>query len=154
MDSIERLRAWFPWAAEAELTPEESETTARYIRWRFLTGKEFQFFLFLQRTNTVIGVCALCNPGWSTPQFEMSYWLRTGYEGQGYITEAVMAVTEFAFRTLGARRVEICCDSLNVGAIAVARRVGYVHEATLQRARQDQQSGEWRDVMIFAQEVK
>ena len=83
------------------------------------------------------------------PRFEIGYWCRTSYAGKGYITEAVNAITAFAFDVLGARRVEIRCDALNLRSRRVAERCGFPLEATL---RQFDRSvdGELRDELVFA----
>ena len=41
------------------------------------------------------------------------------------MTEAVRGITAFAFDALGARRVDICCDSLNHPSVRVAQRAGF-----------------------------
>jgi RimJ/RimL family protein N-acetyltransferase len=46
------------------------------------------------------------------------------------MAEAVIAVTRFALKNLGARRIEARCDPANEKGIAVALRAGYVHEKT------------------------
>jgi RimJ/RimL family protein N-acetyltransferase len=59
------------------------------------------------------------------PKFEIGYWCRTGFTGRGYITEAVLGIGAFAFETLGAKRVEIRCDSRNHPSVRVAQRAGF-----------------------------
>jgi RimJ/RimL family protein N-acetyltransferase len=81
-------------------------------------------------------------------RFEIGYWVRRRFAGQGYITEAVRGITRFAFETLAARRVEIHCDARNERSQAVARRAGYELEATL-RKHMLAPDGELRDTLIF-----
>lgn len=131
-DSVERLRPWFNWTAGAVLTPERSVASARFAQWRFWAGSELQFYLFLRGTGLLIGVCGLCHPDWSVPQFEVRYWLRTGYEGHGYMTEAATAVVDLAFAHLGAKRVELRCEPENKSSIALARRLGFERKGRLQ----------------------
>jgi RimJ/RimL family protein N-acetyltransferase len=86
---------------------------------------------------------------WSVPRFEIGYWVRRCFVGQGYITEAVRGVTRFAFETLGARRVEIRCDARNERSRRVAERSGFELEATL-RNHAVAVDGELRDTLIYA----
>lgn len=87
--------------------------------------------MFLKGSKTYIGGGGLHRINWDVPKFEIGYWVRSSYGRQGFITEAVNGITHFAFNTLGARRVEIRCDSLNGRSAAVARRAGYELEAML-----------------------
>jgi RimJ/RimL family protein N-acetyltransferase len=62
----------------------------------------------------------------------------------------VRGLTEFTFETLGARRIEIRCDSRNDRSAAVARRAGYDLEARLHHDDRHHLTGELRDTLIFA----
>lgn len=93
--------------------------------------------LILKATDTIIGGSGLHRIDWNVPKFEIGYWVRSSYAGQGYITEAVTGITSFAFNTLGARRVEIRCDVKNVRSSAVARRAGFALECTTHNDARD-----------------
>ena len=110
---------------------ENSTVTAAYARERFLTAAEMQFYLFAKGGTELLGVCGLAKPDWIKLTFEICYWLRTRFVGQGTMTEAVIAVTQFALQDLQARRIEARCDPANENGIAVALRAGYVYEPTL-----------------------
>ena len=62
---------------------------------------------------------------------EIGYWCCTSFTGRGFVTEAVRAVTRFAIDHLGAERLEIRCDALNLPSNRVAERVGFELEGTL-----------------------
>jgi RimJ/RimL family protein N-acetyltransferase len=147
--SLDELRPWMPWAVKAP-TVEENETFARRAHAKFLTREDMALFLLLKETNTIIGGSGLHRMDWSVPRFEIGYWLRTGYTGQGYMTEAVTAIADFAFNTLGAKRVEIHCDANNVKSAAIPRRLGFTLEGTLRNTDRHHLTNELRDTMIFA----
>ena len=65
------------------------------------------------------------------------------------MTEAVRGITAFAFDALGARRVDIRCDSLNHPSVRVAQRAGFLFEGTLQN-NEVGTDGSARDTLIFA----
>ena len=65
------------------------------------------------------------------PKFEIGYWCRARFAGQGYTTEAVRGIAAFAFDTLGARRVGILCDPRNRPSARVAERAGFRLEGEL-----------------------
>ena len=90
--------------------------------------------LFLKGTGTLVGGSGLHRIDWAVPKFEIGYWSRTRFAGQGYITEAVRGITVFALDHLGASRIEIRCDSLNRGSARVAERCGFRLEGELRNA--------------------
>ncbi len=148
IESLADLRPWMPWAQTAP-TLEESEQTVRRARARFLERADLMLGLFLKGTNTVVGSSGLHRIDWDVPRFEIGYWRRTGFEGQGYISEAVRGITRFAFETLGANRVEIHMDSRNLRSRAVAERTGYVLEGEL-RQHSVAVDGSLRNTLIFS----
>jgi RimJ/RimL family protein N-acetyltransferase len=131
LDSRQRLQPGFNWTTGAVLTIERSTASARFAQWRFWAGRELQFDLFLRKTAQFIGVCGLCHPDWTVPQFEVSYWLRSSCEGHSYMTEAATAVVNMAFAHLKAKRVVIRCDPGNKSSIALARRLGFARKRCL-----------------------
>lgn len=82
-------------------------------------------------------------------KFEIGYWVRTSCAGQGYITEAVSAIADFAVQELQAARLEIRCDSRNTQSARVAERAGFTLEGILRNDKLDVQ-GALRDNMIYS----
>ena len=146
-ETIDDLRPWMPWADHVP-TVEEDEELVREARARFLTREDLWLLLFLKGAHTLVGASGLHSIDWKVPRFEIGYWVRRRFAGQGYITEAVRGITRFAFDVLGARRVEIRCDARNLRSQAVARRAGFTLEATL-RDHAVAVDGELRDTLIF-----
>ncbi len=129
VESAERLQMWIPWAT-ASLTAEEVEARARQERNNFLKREELHFYMFLKGQDTLVGMSVLHSIDWDVPKFEIGYWIRTRFEGQGYATETVEGLTQYAF-ALGARRVEISVDTRNERSWRVAERAGYCLEGVL-----------------------
>ena len=148
VESLDSLRPWMPWAQTAP-TVEASEENVRKGRVRFLERSDLWLLLFLKGTNTMVGGSGLHRMDWDVPKFEIGYWCRSRFEGQGYITEAVRGITAFAFNTLGAQRVMIRMDTRNVRSRAVAERTGYVLEGEL---RHDARAvdGSLRNTLVFS----
>jgi RimJ/RimL family protein N-acetyltransferase len=146
-ESIEDMRPWMPWANHVP-TVEEEEDAVRRGRARFLTREDLWLLLFLKGTHTLVGGSGLHRMDWDVPRFEIGYFARRRFVGQGYITEAVCGVTRFAFETLGARRVEIRCDARNERSRRVAERAGFELEATLHK-HAVAVDGSLRDTLIY-----
>ncbi len=147
-ESLDELLPWMDWPRQHE-TVEDSEERVRRDRVRFLERTDLLLLLFLKGTDTLVGGSGLHRMDWSVPRFEIGYWCRTRFAGNGYITEAVRAITSFAFEHLRARRVEIRCDSLNERSIRVAERAGYRLEGELRNAEVGADGGP-RNVLIFS----
>ncbi len=124
------LQQWMDWAS---YLPEVEETEHRRQRARakFLTGEDFNVTAYLKATGAM-ALCAVLHPlDWNVPKFEIGYWCRAAYQGSGYVTETVCALTQIAFEVFGANRIEIRCDARNLRSRRVAERAGYTLEATL-----------------------
>jgi RimJ/RimL family protein N-acetyltransferase len=61
----------------------------------------------------------------------LAYWVRQSEQGHGSITEGLRLLTDYAFDSLGAQRVELGIDAQNARSIAVAQRNGFVLEGRL-----------------------
>ena len=149
VETIDNLRPWMPWAQTTQ-TVEESEENVRQARVKFLARDDLRLHLWLKGTETFVGGSGLHRMNWDVPLFEIGYWCRKRFEGQGYITEAVNGITRFAFDVLKAERVEIRCDARNVRSIGVARRAGYTLEAILRHDSRTPDLSELRDTLVFA----
>jgi len=148
VESFENLHAWTTFADHIP-SLEESEERCRRAHARFLMRDDLPFALFLKTDGAFVGRCELHPMDWAVPSFEIGYWCRTCFQGQGYITEAVRAVTRFGFETLGANRIAIRCDPRNVRSRRVAERAGYRVEAEL-RDEQIAPDGKLRNTLVFA----
>ena len=66
-----------------------------------------------------------------------------GLEGQGYMTEGMGLVLDYAFGPLGLHRLEANIQPGNAASIALVRRCGFVREGFSERYLKI--DGEWRD---------
>lgn len=82
-------------------------------------------------TEEYLGGIDLHSIAWDRGFFALGYWLAEGAEGQGYMSEAVRVVTNYAFDGLDASKVALRCDARNTRSAAVAERLGFVREARL-----------------------
>ncbi|MGB8644620.1 MAG: GNAT family N-acetyltransferase [Anaerolineae bacterium] len=148
VESAERLKPWMPWATPIP-TVEDEEENVRRARARFLTREDMWFLLYLKGTSTFVGGSGFPRINWSVPKFEIGYWVRTRFEGQGYVAEAVEGLTRFAFDALQAHRIEIRMDERNERSWRVAERAGYTLEGTLRNDTRDV-AGHLRNTRIYS----
>ena len=152
-ESLDELRPWMPWASGKVLNEEEYEARIREGQLKFLSREDMWMILLLKGTHTIIGTSGLHLIDWNVPRFHIGYWVRTSYARQGYITEAVAGISDFAFDILGAKRVEIRCDVRNVRSAAIPQRLGFIHEGTLRHDERNHETNELRDTMVFAKVI-
>jgi RimJ/RimL family protein N-acetyltransferase len=149
LESMEGLQKWLGLYKDGPPTVEQSEALLREKHAEFLLRQYMMMLCFLKDTNTMV-VSSGLRPQWKAPSFEIGYWCRGPYQGQGYVTEAVIGITEFAFTHLNAKRVFIRCDTDNHASANVARRAGFELEGTLRHDGR-KHSGELRNTLIFSQ---
>lgn len=149
IDSMEHLQAFLPWPSEYT-SQEFSENNVRRLHSLFLERSNIALALFDRQTQRLIGGSGLHRIDWDIPSFEIGYWIRQDAEGQGYISEAVNAITRYAFDHLKARRVHIRCEAANVRSQAVAKRLGYDLEGIMRQDRYKFTVRELTDTHIYA----
>ncbi|SDM40140.1 GNAT family N-acetyltransferase [Bacillus sp. OK048] len=147
--SLDELKPWMPWA-HTNQSEQDTEANIRDSIAKFITREDLRLHIFNKETGEFIGSTGLHRINWDVPKFEIGYWIDTRYSGNGYITEAAEAVTNFAFKELNANRVEIRCDSRNTKSRAIPERLGLTLEGILKNDSLSADSKELRDTCIFA----
>jgi ribosomal-protein-serine acetyltransferase len=146
--SLPELKPWMPFA-QKEQTIEDTEINIRQAYINFLNRTDLRLLVFKKDTGEFVASSGLHRINWDVPKFEIGYWIDTRFSGNGYMTEAVQGITDFAVRELKARRVEIRCDALNVKSRAIPERLGFTLEGIL-KSESISVEGELRDTCVFA----
>jgi ribosomal-protein-alanine N-acetyltransferase len=83
-----------------------------------------------KESHDVIGYCGLFYfPDINgQPEVEIGYCLARSAWGHGYATEAASAVRDFAFITLGIKRLIAMIDPSNIASLRVAEKIGMHYE--------------------------
>ena len=148
VESLAELRQWMPWAQEEQ----SAEATEAYVRQRaadWAARRDLTLHAYLKGADTLVLSSGLHGINWEARTFEIGYWARTKFVGQGYVTEAVNGITRFAFTHLKANRVEIRCDAQNRRSASVAKRCGFYLEGVLRHDHLGV-NGDVRDTIIFS----
>lgn len=98
--------------------------------------------------NQVIGEVSLNYRKVEARQAEVGYIFNPDFQGEGFATEAVRALVDFAFTTLGMHRVYGRCDARNTGSFKLMQRLGMRQEAHFRQ--HDLFKGEWDEELIYA----
>jgi len=144
--SAPELVEWMPWA-QGDYGLGDAVAFVEAAERKLRTEEEFTTVMVAAR-RAVVGCCTLSARDWKVPKFEIGYWLCTDHVGRGYATEAARALTDLAFASLAAERVEIRVDDRNRRSWAVAERLGFTLEATL-KANERGNDGSLRDTRIY-----
>ena len=148
LESLDELRPWMEWAKEAP-SVEQSESLARESAAKFMLREDLALRGFLKGGGPFVLASGLHRIDWTVPKFEIGYWCRSRFAGQGYMTEAVRGIARFAFERLGAKRVEIRCDETNRRSWAIPQRLGFELEAVFRHDARTT-SGGLRNTRIYA----
>ncbi|NBJ13016.1 GNAT family N-acetyltransferase [Microvirga arsenatis] len=122
--SLPELKPWLVWVQKS-LDTEGYEASLRQAASRFLVRQELRYLIFDATQEILLGSTGFHALDWRIPKAEIGYWIDTRHAGQGYVTEAVEALTKLGLNVLGFRRIEIRSDALNERSHAVARRLNY-----------------------------
>jgi RimJ/RimL family protein N-acetyltransferase len=79
-------------------------------------------FLITQRDQTVMGACGITT---LADQPELGYWLGAPYWGQGYATEALHALIDYAFTDLGHDALQAGARVTNPASRRVLEKCGF-----------------------------
>ncbi len=147
-DSIDELSLWLDWVSPLP-TLEDSEHLCRKLYGRFLLNEVLAMLVIRKECDSLVGGVSLHNIDWELRHFEVGYWGRTSFCGNGLITEAVVCLSDCALTELAASRVFLTTDERNVASWRLAVRAGFVFEGTLRNERFDL-SGALRNTKVYA----
>lgn len=146
--SLDDLSPWLGWVTPPP-TLADSERNCRRAYARYLLNEDLMVFFFAKADGALVGGSGLHGADWGLRRFEMGYWCRSGYGGQGLISEGVRALADHALAELGAQRVFLTCDEQNLRSWKLAERVGFQLEGVLRKERLNLQ-GRLRNTRVYA----
>ncbi len=128
--SQRELRRFMPWSHMKQTTLGQLDRL-RQCEADYAAGRELVMALFRREGDkeTMLSMIGLhprvpLNP----TGLEVGYWAPTEHAGQGYTTLGVRVITLYAFDKLGAERVQVMCDEINVASRRVIEKAGFVLE--------------------------
>lgn len=152
LESFELLNKYMLWAKEKPSLEESEAVVKREAQNWILKRKsdpELMLFILDKNTNNLIGATGFHGIDWDVPCAETGYWVRRKYSGHGYITEAINAITQYAFNVLKVRRLAITCDVDNERSKKIPERLGYRLESIMKSNRVKPINGEITDTLVY-----
>lgn len=129
-ETVEDLRLWinFP---EGMLNAAYAEEIARRFHADFILRNSLEYAIFLKEPTRFVGHIGYHTIHWGVPKFEMGCWIRRGYQGKGYATEAAKCLVQMGILDLYAKRIEIRCAPQNTSSARIAEKLGFEFEGVL-----------------------
>ncbi len=153
LESFDELNFWVEWCDhKPDLKETEKYALEAAENWIAKKGDEpyLQLVILDKHTNEFIGATSFHHYNWKIPYVETGYWIRTSKSGNGYITEATNAITQYAFKQLQVKRISLTCDPDNIKSKSVAERLGYTLEGRLKNHRIKPNNSTVGDTLVYA----
>lgn len=147
--SSEFLQPWEPlWAAD-HLTRKSFTNRVYWAQRSTANGTAVPLFLIRRGDNAVLGAITLDNIRRGPAQAgTLGYWIGAPHTRQGYMLEALSAVSHYAFRDLDLSRLEAACLPENLASRGVLEKAGFKYEGVAQSYLQI--GGRWRNHVLYA----
>jgi len=112
------------WDAHASL--DVSRGYLQYVLDGYSRGRSFTWAIIHKDMSAFIGAISLEHWNAEDESLELGYVLKRDQWGQGFVTEAVSVVLDFAFGVANAKRVFARCVQCNLASERVMQKVGMV----------------------------
>lgn len=94
-------------------------------------GKSLCWAITLRGHDEMIGKCILFQFSSGNHRAEIGYILNRRYWRRGFMQQALEAVIDFAFGTLGLHRIEADVDTQNAASLGILEKLGFRREGLL-----------------------
>jgi RimJ/RimL family protein N-acetyltransferase len=111
-------------------------------------GTAVHLMMLDRSLGQIVGSISVFHADWETRSAEIGYGVRADQRGQGYATEALTAVAQWALTGGGLQRAWLSTTAENVASQRVAEKAGFRLEGTLRRAGLEDDG--LHDLLIFA----
>ena len=148
-ESRDFLAPWEPtWAYDA-LTRGAFRRRLKMYKTEMRQGVTYSFLIFRRVDDVLLGGITLSNLRRGVAQSAtLGYWIGSPHGNQGYMTESLAALLEFAFSRIGLHRVEAACLPANEASRRLLLRSGFREEGYAREYLRI--SGRWQDHQLFA----
>jgi len=111
--------------------------------------EKYHFLIELKSEKKIIGCMSLIDINQFNGTARTGSWINKKYWRNGYITEAKIAVNDFAFNKLKLRRLESPVFTDNIASNAVQREIGYKLEGVKRKAVKSKTTGKIHNENIY-----
>lgn len=132
--------------------PYSKKEALKFITWALKKWGEktnYTFFIEQKKEKKVIGAIALIAINKFIGIATTASWINKKYWRRGYITEAKIAVNDFAFNKLKLRRLNSLVYKDNRASNATQKKMGYKFEGTQRKAGRSKSTGKVHDINLY-----
>jgi [ribosomal protein S5]-alanine N-acetyltransferase len=143
------LTPWEPVWPLDDLTRASFRYRVRRHAEEMARDEAYTFFVFRESDDRLLGGLSLGHVRRGVAQTAtLGYWMGAPYAGQGYMSRAVRAVLDYAFKKQGFHRIEAACVPNNEASKRLLERLGFTQEGYARAYLNI--NGQWRDHLLFA----
>ena len=148
-DSRDFLVPWEPTWSPDHLSRKAFTNRVYWAQRASRAGTAIPFFLERNVDGALLGAITIDNIRRGPAQMAtIGYWIGAPHARQGYMAEAIDAVTRHAFTVLDLSRIEAACLPDNAASRAALERAGFKYEGVAQSFLQI--NGRWRTHVLYA----
>jgi ribosomal-protein-serine acetyltransferase len=141
----EHLARWLPWAR----LPGGPDVRLEFIRSTLRQAVDNNGFVAAAvDEGGIVGAVGFHHVDWNHRSTSIGYWLAADRQGRGTVTEAVRALTAYAFEAWRLNRLEIRVAAGNERSAAIPRRLGFVEEGVLREA--ERHGDAYKDLVVYS----
>jgi ribosomal-protein-alanine N-acetyltransferase len=128
----------------------EAEEIIEWLADRFISRRGLRWGIALRHgeSGSLIGTCGFNSFNERGRYASIGYDLMTAYWGQGIVPEAVAAMLDFGFGTLGLNRIEADVVVGNTASVRVLEKLGFGFEGVLRQ--RGYWKGAYHDLAFYA----
>jgi len=131
--SIKELAPYWSWAKSGKSIDDIKGTFNFFLECHAKAQLEQMFFsIFSKDDNRFLGLIWIIRLNWFVPFFEIAYLLNTRETGNGYMSEAVNALSRACFTVYAAKRISIQIFVNNDKSNAIPRKLGFKMEGEME----------------------
>jgi RimJ/RimL family protein N-acetyltransferase len=147
--SMDSLSPWLDWVNELNCV-DKAEFYVRKSLADWILRKKLRFLCFIKDNKKLIGEVSIDPINWNHSSGRLKYWRHQDYEGFGFMSESINAITQYSFTHLKINRLELYSDSYNKKNIDLAKRLGFEFEGRLKSKLYRKQLDVYSDLLIFS----
>ena len=143
------LQKWEPEWASDHLSRKSFTNRVYWASRSHGQGTALALLLTRKGDDTILGAITMDNVRRGPAQSAtLGYWIGQSHARQGYMREAILAVSHHAFARLDLSRLEAACLEENAASRGLLERSGFKYEGVAQSYLQI--AGRWRNHVLYA----
>jgi ribosomal-protein-alanine N-acetyltransferase len=147
--SADFLIPWEPLWARDHLSRRSFTNRVYWAGRSIREGSAVPLFLIRRADQSLLGAITLDNIRRGPAQSgTLGYWIGAPFARQGYMREAIVALTHYAFSAMDLSRIEAACLPENNASRGVLEKAGFKYEGVAQSYLQI--NGRWRNHVLYA----